>query len=223
MIPIRDDVPVRSFPVAVTGLAAANGIVFLYMGWLALGPGGDARIVDWVSHWGLVPRELLRADPGRAWLTPLSAMFLHGGLLHLAGNVVYLCVFGSRIEDLLGSGRFLLFYLACGLAATAAHVASAPSSWTVTVGASGAVSGVLGAYAVSYPTGRLRLLWPRVRVPAFAFLLVWIAIQVASGVGARGAASASVAWWAHLGGFAAGVALGRPMWVKKPTRSRLRI
>jgi membrane associated rhomboid family serine protease len=223
VIPIRDDVPVRSLPVTVTGLVALNVAAFLYTAWLAAGPGGDARVVDWLSHWGLVPRELLRAESARVWITPVSAMFLHGGLLHLAGNAVYLCVFGTRIEDLLGAGRFLLFYLVCGLAAAAAHVASTPGSWTVTLGASGAISGALGAYAVSYPTGRLRLLWPRVQVPAFAFLLVWIAIQLVSGVGTWGADSSPVAWWAHLGGFAAGVALGRPMWVRKPTRSRLRI
>lgn len=228
MIPVRDDVPIDRLPLAVAGLVAANAGLFGYELLLASGPGGEARAIDFVSTWGLVPRELLRAaGPSGVgtfvWVTPLTAMFLHAGLLHLAGNMLYLVVFGSRVEDLLGHARFLLFYGICGLAAAAAHVASDPGSFHATLGASGAVSGVLGAYAVSYPTGRLRLLWPRIRVPAIFFLLIWIAFQVAAGLEARGEASAPVAWWAHLGGFAAGAALGRAMWVKKPTRSRLRI
>jgi membrane associated rhomboid family serine protease len=228
VIPVRDDVPIRRLPWAVAALVAANLGVFLYELWLAAGPGGDARAIDFVSTWGLVPRELLRAAGATGtgttvFVTPLTAMFLHADPLHLAGNMLFLSVFGSRIEDLLGHGRFLLFYAVCGLAAAAAHVASDPSSFAATLGASGAVSGVLGAYAVSYPTGRLRLLWPRIRVPAIFFLGVWIALQLASGLGARSDATAPVAWWAHLGGFAAGAALARAMWVKKPTRSRLRI
>jgi membrane associated rhomboid family serine protease len=228
VIPVRDDVPIRSLPWVVTGLVAANLGVFLYELWLAAGPGGDARAIDFVSTWGLVPRELLRVTGPTgigpaAFVTPLTATFLHADLLHLAGNMLYLVLFGSRIEDLLGHARFLLFYAACGLAAAAVHVASDPGSWAATLGASGAVSGVLGAYAVSYPTGRLRLLWPRVRVPVVVFLGLWFALQVGSAVGARSDARQPVAWWAHLGGFAAGAALARAMWVKKPTRSRLRI
>jgi membrane associated rhomboid family serine protease len=229
MIPIRDDVPTRVAPVVVVSLIAANAVVFLYEIWLAAGEGADAGgVTEFIHSWGLIPREFLRgavepkATEQLVWLTPITAMFIHGGLLHLAGNLLYLWIFGNNIEDLLGHGRFLVLYLACGLAAAAVQVASDPASYSATVGASGAISGVLGAYAVSYPMGRLRLLWPRVRVPAVGFLVLWVAIQIVSGVGAWGEEQAPVAWWAHVGGFGAGVALGRAMWVRKPTRSRLR-
>jgi len=230
MIPIRDDVPTRVAPVVVVSLIAANAVTFLYEISLAAGEGADAgRVAEFINRWGLIPREFLRgavepnATEQMVWLTPITAMFIHGGLLHLAGNLLYLWIFGNSIEDLLGHGRFLVLYLACGLAAAAVQVASDPASYSATVGASGAISGLLGAYAVSYPTGRLRLLWPRVRVPAVGFLVLWIAIQIVSGVGAWGEEQAPVAWWAHVGGFGAGAALGRSMWVRKPTRSRLRI
>jgi membrane associated rhomboid family serine protease len=208
----------------VITLVSANVVTFAYAA--TLGPEAAGELLD---RWGLVPREFLRgaAHPSATrhlvWLTPLTAMFLHGGLLHLAGNLFYLWIFGAQIEELLGRARFVVFYLACGLAAAAIHVASAPSSYLPTVGASGAISGLLGAYAVSYPTGRLRLLWPQVRVPAIVFLTLWIALQVVSGLEAGSPGAGGTAWWAHVGGFAAGAALARSMWVRRPTRSRLRI
>jgi membrane associated rhomboid family serine protease len=218
---MRSDVPVRFRPVAVLGIVVANLLVFVAI--VASGPEGGAL---WVERWALVPRELLRAAahpdsaPWGVWLTPLTSIFLHGSLLHLAGNLLFLWVFGAQIEDLLGTARFLAFYAACGLAAAAIHVASDPSAYLPTIGASGAISGLLGAYAVAYPSGRLRLLWPRVRVPAIAFLVLWIGLQLLSGLeDARG----GVAWWAHVGGFVAGAVLARSMWVRQPTRSRLRI
>ena len=220
MIPIRDDLPSRSAPLIVEGLILLNLVAFLYA--LALDPADTATFFD---RWGLVPREFLRgvAHPTRTqqvvWFTPLSAMFLHGSLFHMVGNLLYLWVFGTPVEDLLGHARFALFYVACGLVAAAAHLASDPASYVPTLGASGAISGLLGAYAISYPSSRLRLLWPRIRVPAFLFLGLWIALQVFFGIRAR---DAGVAWWAHVGGFAAGMALARSMWVRKPTPSRLR-
>lgn len=221
MLPLRDDVPGRRAPLVVVTLLVANAVVFAFM--LGLDPEAAARAFE---AWGLVPRAFLRAlagEPQRAWLTPLSAMFLHGDVLHLAGNGLYLWIFGRPVEDLLGRPRFALFYAVCGLVAALVHVASAPRSFVPAIGASGAVSGLLGAYAVSYPLGRLRLLWPPLRVPAIAFLLAWIALQLASGLSTWGRASGGVAWWAHIGGFVAGAALARAMWVRPPTRSRLRI
>jgi membrane associated rhomboid family serine protease len=224
MIPIRDDVPSRATPLVVPALMLLNLAAFLYA--LALGSDAAGLLLE---RWGLVPREFLRdlVQPAATqqifWLTPLTSMFLHGSLLHLAGNLLYLWIFGVPIEELLGHARFALFYLACGLVAALAHVASDPDSYVSTLGASGAISGLLGAYAVSYPGGRLRLLWPRVRVPALLFLALWVALQVGSGLAAGDRADASIAWWAHVGGFAAGAILVRPMWVKKPTQSRLRI
>lgn len=222
-IPVRTDVPTRSAPGVVIAIAAANVVAFAWAA--SQGPEGAGHLID---RFGLVPRELLRAAahpdaaPPWAWLTPITAMFLHGSPLHLAGNLLYLAIFGARIEDLLGHARFAVFYAACGLAAAVIHVASDPTSFLPTVGASGAISGLLGAYAVSYPTGRLRLVWPRVPVPAIAFLVLWIALQVASGLSA-GAEASGTAWWAHVGGFVAGAALARSMWLRRPVRSRLRI
>jgi len=179
-----------------------------------------------VERWGLVPRSFLRAlagAPDRLWLTPLSAMFLHGGLLHLLGNALYLWIFGRVLEDLLGSRRLLLLFVSSGLAAAVLHLAASPGSWVPAIGSSGAVSGLLGAYAVSYPSARLRLLWPAARVPAIGFLLVWIALQVVSGVSSWGQGGGGIAWWAHVGGFCAGAALARPMWLRAPRRSRVRV
>ena len=229
VIPIRGDVPRRSAPIAVVALVATNVGALTYQIALALGATGDPRAsAELVDLWGLVPRDFLRglSDPGATrqvvWLTPFTSMFLHGGLVHLLGNLLYLWVFGRNVEDLIGHGRFLVFYLVCGLSAAAVHVASDPVSYAATIGASGAVSGVLGGYLVSYPTGRVRLLWPRLRIPALVFLLAWVALQVVYGLDPR-AGGDGTAWWAHVGGFAAGAALARSMWVRKPTRSRLRI
>jgi membrane associated rhomboid family serine protease len=201
-----------------------NLATFVYVA--ALGDDAAAFLLD---RFGLVPREFLRglAQPAATqqifWLTPFTSMFLHGSLLHLAGNLLYLWIFGVPVEELLGHARFALFYLVCGFVAALAHVASDPGSYVSALGASGAISGLLGAYAVSYPGGRLRLLWPRIRVPALLFLVLWVALQVVSGLDAAERGDARIAWWAHIGGFLAGAMLARSMWVKKPTRSRLRI
>lgn len=234
MIPLRDDVPTRLRPVVVLGLIAANLAVYAYQLSLQMA-GGEGAVDGFVRAWALVPRDFLRgiADPQATerWVgfTAFSSMFLHAGLLHVAGNLLYLGIFGNNVEDLLGHGRFLLFYLVCGLTAAAAHVASTPDSFTPTLGASGAVSGVLGAYLVSYPTGRVRTLlplgfvWTTVTLPALAFLGVWFAIQLVAGLGSVGAEGAGVAWWAHIGGFAAGVLLVRPLRLHAPLRARTRV
>ena len=228
MLPLRDDVPRRSTPFVVVCLLLANLLVFALELSLVANEGAGA-LADFTDAWGLVPREFLRgaSQPGATgqivWLTPIAAMFIHGGLLHLAGNALYLWIFGRRIEDLLGHARFLLFYLVCGLVASAVQVASDPGSYAPIVGASGAISGLLGAYAVSYPSGRLRLLWPPMRIPAALFLLAWIVIQIASGLAGSADESNRVAWWAHAGGFFTGTALVGSMRVRNPIRSRSRI
>jgi len=205
-------------PVVVGALIAINAIVFCYEMILSGGAAADGGAVgEFIATWGLVPREFLReiADPGATsqvvWFTPISSMFLHGGLLHLACNLLYLWIFGGEIEDWLGGRRFLVFYLACGLTASGFQIASDPNSYVATIGASGAVSGVLGAYVVSYPHRRLRLRWPSVPIPAIFFLLVWIVIQVLSGIDYQSAEEGGSAWWAHTGGFLAGIALTRLM------------
>ncbi len=213
--------PRRRTPVAVGALIAVNVIVFLYEMILSCGSAADgAAVGEFVATWGLVPREFLReiADPGATrqvvWFTPISSMFIHGGLIHLASNLLYLWVFGAELEDWLGGRRFLAFYLACGLAASGLQIASNPDSYVATIGASGAISGVLGAYVVSYPHRRLRLRWPPTPIPAAFFLMVWIVIQVLSGFDYLPAKEGGTAWWAHSGGFLAGIALTRSMWAR---------
>ena len=219
--PAGGDAP-RSAPLAVALIGLLDVALFGYTASLA--PHDAIALVD---RYGLVPRELLRAvahaAPGSAvaWLTPLSSMFLHADPLHLAGNLVFLWIFGAELERELGHGRFALFYLACGLAAAALHVASAPDSYLPTLGSSGAVSGLLGAFAVGGPTRRVRLYWPRVEVSALAFLLLWVALQLASGLAAT-AGGKGVAGWAHAGGFAAGALLARGLAPRRPARARLR-
>ncbi len=209
----------RHIPVGVGSLIAINAIVFGYEMMLSGGPRADSAAVgEFVARWGLVPREFFReiADPGSTsqivWFTPISSMFLHAGLIHLACNLLYLWVFGAAIEEWLGSWRFLGFYLACGLAASVFQLASDPDAYVATIGASGAISGVLGAYLVSYPQRRLRLRWPHIPIlpiPAMFFLLVWIVIQILSGLDQRSAEEGGSAWWAHTGGFLTGIALAR--------------
>jgi len=208
---LEEDRPRRT-PIAVDALIAINAIVFGYEMFLSGGPTTDgAAVGEFVATWGLVPREFLReiSDPGATsqvvWLTPISSMFIHGGLIHLASNLLYLWAFGAEIEEWLGRLRFLVFYLACGLAASVFQIASDPDSYRAAIGASGAISGVLGAYVASYPHPRLRLRWPSVPIPAIFFLLGWIVIQILSGF-VEQPVEEGAAWWAHTGGFLAGVA-----------------
>jgi len=222
VLPLRDDVAARSAPLVVISLIAVLAAAFA--GLLTISAPEEAAAL--VERWGLVPRAFRRAlvgAPDALWLTPLTAIFLHGGWLHLLGNALYLWIFGRALEDLLGRGRLLLLFLVSGLVAGLVHVAASPQSWVPAIGASGAVSGLLGAYAVSYPGGRLRLLWPPVRVPAIVFLLAWIAFQLVSGVSSWGSDGGGIAWWAHVGGFCAGAALARPMWLRPPRRGRVGI
>ncbi len=232
VIPLRDDVPTRRAPRVTLALIVANVVVFVYE--LVLGGADpDGAVLDaFLGAWGLVPREFLRraADPASgAWLTPFSSMFLHAGVLHVGGNMLYLWIFGNNVEDLLGAARFALFYTACGLTAAVAHVASAPDSFVPTVGASGAVSGVLGGYLLCYPRARVLTLVPlgivftTVAIPAAFFLVVWFGLQVASGLTAPADTPGGVAWWAHIGGFVAGLVLVRPMRVRSPLRARSRM
>jgi membrane associated rhomboid family serine protease len=218
--PVREDAPSGSLPVVVAAIVLLDVVLFAHGARLA-----PSESVAFAERWGLVPRELLRASGQsastalHAWLTLLTSMFLHADALHLVGNLLVLCVFGAEIEHCLGHTRFLLFYLTCGLAAAALHVALAPSSYVVTLGASGAISGLLGAYLVIRPRTRLGLHGPRLRVPLAVFLGLWIALQLATGFVALREGSGAVAWWAHVGGFVAGAALAP--WLA-PARARLR-
>ena len=219
MFPLADTAKEKG-PAAVTKtLIAINVVVFLWQAWLALS-GSGRGLAGFVSEHALVAERIVRHPlDGSQWFTVLTHMFLHGGLLHLLGNIWFLWIFGGNVEWRLGPFRFLLFYLLAGFAAAAAQVAVGPFSVLPMVGASGAISGVLGAYLVLFPTAFVWSLvpWivPILPVPAIVFLVLWFVLQAYNGVGAllSGASSdGGVAWWAHAGGFAAGVAM--ILWAK---------
>jgi len=178
---------------------------------------GDAA-TDFVYAYAVIPfrfLELFPRDPVEL-LTPVFATFLHGGWLHILGNMLYLYIFGDNVEDMLGRGRFLGFYLACGIVSFLVQIVFASHSMVPNVGASGAIAGVLGAYFILFPRARvltlipLFLFFPLVEIPAYFFLGIWFLIQFLSGAAALGQSSAvsgGVAWWAHIGGFLAGIVL----------------
>jgi membrane associated rhomboid family serine protease len=217
MIPIRDTVPTRHPPVATTLLVIANVTVFLFE--LTLPP----RSLEYVVHQlGIVPARY--THPAWAALTGfplhdfwpfLTAMFLHGSFLHLLGNVWTLWIFGDNVEDRMGPGRFVVFYLLCGLASGFVHVVANPNSVLPTVGASGAIAGVMGAYFVLFPQARVIvmvpvLFWPFFfELPAVTYLAWWALAQFFAGTLTLGAPvdMGGVAWWAHLGGFMTGIVL----------------
>ncbi|TKJ28923.1 rhomboid family intramembrane serine protease [bacterium (candidate division B38) B3_B38] len=209
MIPLKDENPSFSFPMLTVGLIGANIMVFIYQ--LSLGEG----LPLFIYRMGLVPYEFIHMTdlpPVTSIpipLTLLTSIFLHGGLLHLAGNMLYLWIFGDNVEDSMGHLRFLIFYILCGTFASLLHILVNTDSKVPTIGASGAISGVLGAYLVLYPRARVVTLLfffyliRIVRLPAMFFLGVWFLWQLMSaGLGGGG-----VAWFAHIGGFAGGVAL----------------
>jgi membrane associated rhomboid family serine protease len=216
LIPLRDTIPSRTAPVVTVALIAVNVIVFLHEA--ALGP----YLERFVFAYGLVPRRLVfwpgaPLDPAR-FLPLVTSMFWHGGWLHLLGNMLYLWIFGDNVEDKLGHLRYLIFYLAAGVAAALTQVALDPTSVLPTVGASGAIAGVLGAYLISYPRARVLTLVPIfifpwfVEIPAFAYLIFWFLLQLLQGVGQLGMPqTGGVAVWAHVGGFIAGVVLVKLM------------
>jgi membrane associated rhomboid family serine protease len=217
MIPLRDTNPSHSLPVVSVGLIALNVLAFFYE--LSLG----AQLDRFIMQYGAVPLRFILAGQSDQVstierFTPLfTSMFLHGGWLHLGGNMLYLWIFGDNVEDRLGHLPFLLFYLACGLAAALAQIYVNPTSTIPMVGASGAVAGVLGSYLIMFPRSRVLALIPIlfffqiVELPAFLFLLFWFGMQFLSGAVAITSAPYStggVAWWAHIGGFVSGMALG---------------
>ena len=213
MIPLRDNISTHRFPVITVALIAANVAVFLYQ-YLLL-PESAQRIV---FQYGLTPRELTSGVPVvphafPAEVTLFTSMFVHGGLFHVAGNMLYLWIFGNNVEDAMGASRFVGFYLLSGLAAAFAQVLVNPTSAIPMVGASGAVSGVLGAYLLLYPHARvltfvtLGFFWRVIEIPALVVLGFWILVQVLNGLVTFNFQGGGVAWFAHIGGFAAGVVL----------------
>jgi membrane associated rhomboid family serine protease len=224
MIPLWDSQPHKRAPVVTVLLILVNAGVFGHEVMLSLQGGG--ALEAFLTRYALVSSRLLAGWGDREqWLTLGSHMFLHGGWAHVAGNCWFLWVFGNNVECKLGHARYLGFYLASGLAAAALQIAVEPSGSVPMVGASGAISGVLGAYFILLPTAWIVTLvpWivPVVPVPAFVFLLLWFALQAVNGYGAVSdgtAGAGGVAWWAHAGGFVAGVCL--TLWAKSNRRVR---
>ena len=210
MIPLRDTNPTQSTPIVTIVLIALNVLVFL--GELALQAQGQFN--QFIMSWGVIPAELT-SQFLREWPTLFSAMFMHGGWAHLLGNMLYLWIFGDNIEDRLGSGRFLLFYIVAGLAATTLQVAINPGSQVPNIGASGAIAGVLGGYLILFPRTQILTLVFRfvTRVPAVIVLGFWFVYQFILGVTSLGqldAQTGGVAFFAHVGGFVAGMVLIKP-------------
>jgi len=209
LIPYRDEVSrPGSFPFWVIVILLANLLAFL----IELSMSSEGALNELLYRYGCVPHRLLRAD---ADLTPLlTSLFLHGGFVHLAGNMLFLWIFADNVEDLLGKLGFPVFYLACGVAATMAHVLLQPHSDMPVIGASGAISGVLGAYLWNFPRNRVTnfywflLFIGTFRLPAWFYLGFWFLGQVAM-AGQEGPTAGGVAVGAHLGGFVAGIVLSR--------------
>lgn len=230
MVPLYDVNPTLRTPVMTLLLIGVTVAVWL----LVQGAGEGLPLAISVCNYGLVPGEISRMasvgsqldlggglvcvvdDQALNVLTPLTSMFLHGGWAHLLGNLWFLWVFGNNVEDGMGRGRFLAFYLLTGLAAAALHVAVDPGSIVPTVGASGAISGVMGAYLMQHPRAPVRTWVPPIflfNLPAWVFLIYWFGLQLLGGLPglapARGEPSGGVAFWAHVGGFVAGALLVR--------------
>ena len=214
MIPVADNVPARQFPLGNWLLLASIVLVFLLE--LAQGQALEA----FLQRWALIPAALTGAvapapDAAPPLITLFSAMFLHAGFAHLIGNALFLYIFGDNVEDAMGTARYLVFYLVCGLVASFAQIALDPAGTIPNVGASGAISGVLGAYIVMYPRATvtvvlpLLVLFPVMHVPALVMLGLWFFTQFTNGLAALAVTEATggVAWWAHIGGFIAGVLL----------------
>ena len=218
MIPLRDKNPTEKPPVVNIMLIVLNAAVFLYQ--VSLGP----AVEQFFFEFGVVPHDVVSAlsDPStyiEGILPFFSSMFLHGGWLHLGGNMLYLWIFGDNVEDKLGHGRYILFYLLCGLVAGVAHVVIDVHSEIPTVGASGAISGVLGAYLVMFPKARVVTVIPLfiflqiAELPALVVLGFWFVMQFFNGLVSLGfetGGMGGVAWWAHIGGFLTGLALVVP-------------
>jgi membrane associated rhomboid family serine protease len=206
MIPLKDENPAKNFPFFTLLFLALNIMVFIYGFYLPVHPS------VLYAKYALIPYQLVHS-PVDAYPTLFTAMFMHAGIWHLGGNMLYLWIFGNNIEDVLGKFRFVLFYFVCGTIAALGHVATDMNSQIPMVGASGAISGILGAYLVLFPFARIKtfiflgFFWTITRIPAIVLLLVWIGLQIWNSVSTG---TGNTAWFAHIGGFIAGVLLILP-------------
>lgn len=236
MFPLRDENPTELTPFITVLFIGLN-----VAAWLVLQSGGvGAGFLASLCTFGAIPADITGSlQAGQSiplgpdaqcqvgalgWLTILTSMFMHGSWMHLIGNMWFMWVFGNNIEDSMGHARFIVFYIACGILASAAHIMTDPGSAVPTVGASGAISGVMGAYIILYPKVRVwtLILYRVFPLPAWVLLLYWLSIQVFSGVANAGGEGGGVAFWAHVGGFVTGVVLiklfERPQLVRAKNR-----
>ena len=218
MLPIRDRNPSQTFPYMTYSLVAANVVIFLFE--LTLQYSG--QLDAFLMNWSMIPERVMA---GKATITILTSMFLHGGIMHIFGNMLYLAIFGNNVEDVFGHGKFLVFYLFCGVSATMLYIYVGADPTVPTLGASGAIAGVLGAYLVLFPRAKVDTLvfapfitW--VTIPAAALLGFWFVLQLFSGVLSIAAyAPSNVAYFAHVGGFVAGALIALPLRSRvKPAR-----
>jgi len=199
MIPLRDVIPTRTFPFITILIIVLNSLAFLYEQSLT-----EPAFRTLTRMFAMVPAEFL-------WPTIITSMFMHGGWLHFLGNMLYLWIFGDNVEERLGHGTYFVFYFFCGIVAALAHIYMNPMSYLPTMGASGAIAGVMGAYFLLYPQSRILTLIPFfifiriVEVPAVVFLGIWFVMQFFSGALTAGAEAGGVAFWAHVAGFLAGL------------------
>lgn len=214
MIPIKDDNPQIAVPWTTYGLIACNTGAWLFL----QGAGFGENFQSSICQYGLVPAQITdtagantcKGYTGFGYLNLLTSMFMHGGWMHILGNMMFLWIFGGNVEDAMGPLRFLVFYFLSGIGAAAAQVFSGPESLIPMVGASGAIGGVMGGYLVMYPRVKVHVLVPifiifwTFRVPAWAMLGYWIALQFLEGIMSHGSAGGGVAFWAHVGGFVVG-------------------
>jgi membrane associated rhomboid family serine protease len=213
MIPLRDTIPSRTTPVVTVLIIVANVFVFLYM--LSLDPYTQNHFI---RQYAVVPARLHLS-------ALVTSMFLHGGWMHIIGNMWFLWVYGDNVEDSLGHGKYLLFYLLCGMIAAVTQYAISPDSQVPTLGASGAIAGVMGAYLIKFPHSRILTLipiivfWTTIEIPAVIILVYWFILQFFSGIGSIGytqsSQGAGVAFFAHVGGFIAGMILVSTMGTKE--------
>lgn len=225
MFPIRDENPTLRTPVVTIAIIALNAVVWLFL----QGGGMDPQLAQSVCQFGAIPGELTGLAAGRTvqlgphhactlegspnWLTLVTSMFMHGSWMHIIGNMWFLWIFGNNVEDSMGRLRFIVFYLLSGFAAVGAQIAASPESAIPMVGASGAIGGVMGAYVVLYPRVPVHMLFilgffvTTYAVPAYLMLGYWFLLQVLGGLPQIGGSEGGVAFWAHIGGFLAGVVL----------------
>jgi len=212
MIPIGDEQVTGGPPPLLNyALIALNVLAFL----LELSQPSERALQSFITAWGVVPREYSSGHdiapliPLPFWSTLITSMFLHGGWMHLGGNMLYLWIFGDNLNKVMGHVRYFLFYMVCGIAAGLAHIAFNSGSNVPSVGASGAISGVLGGYMLLFPRNRVRVMMRGgiTAVPAYVMLGLWIVIQIVSGAMGQGGEGGGVAYMAHVGGFAAGLVL----------------